>query len=102
MCGCAALGTLCGDCQMITPGLAARASWPSPTNYDPTLHRRYAPGMGAVVPFAQTNASVYQREQPPGLGQVVLGWGWTLGDAASLALVVLAGLTIYKEFGRRR
>ena len=78
MCGCQAWQE-CVDCQARTPGLGARGSWPVPTNYDPTLHRRY------------------------GMGEVVLGTtGWTLGDVASLALVVLAGMSVWKGLNGRR
>ena len=72
MCGCQT-GQECPDCQTRTPGLAAR--WAYPTNYDPTLHRRY------------------------GLGEIQLGaTGWTLGDAASAALIVLAIIAVRKEW----
>lgn len=95
MCGCST-GQECADCQARTPGLGAQ--WAHPTNYDPTLHRRYA-GMGAAVPIAQTNALIYQRPQAPGMGEITLGdSGWTLGDLASAALIVLAVIAIRKEW----
>lgn len=81
MCGCGT-GQTCTDCQAHMPGLAGRASWATPTNYDPTLHRRYA---------------------YPGMGEVMIGSsGWTLGDVASLALVVLAGMSVWKGMNGRR
>ena len=80
MCGCST-GQECTDCQARTPGLAAR--WGYPTNYDPTLHRRYNVG----VPGQS------------GFGEIQLGTtGWTLGDAASAALIVLAFIAIRKEW----
>lgn len=77
------------------------ARWASTTNYDPTLHRRY--GYGAVVRADQTNPLVYQRPQPRGMGEVMLGsTGWALSDVASLALVVLAGMAVWKGFNGKR
>lgn len=107
MCGCGGgqeYGHECPDCQVAPsslgriigggPGLGAR--WASTTNYDRTLHRRY--GIGAVVPLNRTNPLLYQRPQPPGLGEVMLGSsGWALSDVASLGLIVLAGLALWKE-----
>lgn len=80
MCGCHT-GQECADCQARQPGLAAR--WAYPTNYDPTLHRRYSVG----VPGQS------------GFGEIQLGsTSWTLGDAASAALIVLAIIAIRKEW----
>lgn len=78
------------------------ARWAVPTNYDTEAHRRYVananlPGMGALLPLTQTNALRYQRPQAPGMGEVMIGSsGWTLGDVASLALVVLAAMSVWK------
>lgn len=107
MCGCGGgseYGHECPDCQTAPsslgriigagPGLGAR--WASTTNYDPTLHRRY--GLGAVVPLRQTNAMQYQRLQPLGLGEIALGdSGWMLSDVASLGLILLAAIAVWKE-----
>ena len=62
----------CGGC-IAPPGMGA--VWAVPTNYDWTSHRRYVPGMGEVV-----------------LGDS----GWTLGDVASLSLIILAGVSLYR------
>lgn len=90
MCGCST-GQECTDCQARTPGMGVyvpkmpglAARWGYPTNYDPTLHRRYNVG----VPGQS------------GFGEIQLGTtGWTLGDAASAALIVLAFIAIRKEW----
>ena len=109
------LGELCGDCQTpVVPFVSVDllnnrwgfsgmgAHWATPTNYDAVLHRRY--GMGRVVPYNATNASVYQRPQPRGMGEIAIGTsGWMLSDVASLALVVLAAMSVWKGMnGRRR
>lgn len=79
MCGCHD-GHVCADCQAVMPGLGAR--WATPTNYDPTHHRRYTYG---------------------GMGEVLIGSsGWTLGDMASVALIVLAGMSVWKGLNGRR
>lgn len=96
MCGCGT-GQTCTDCQTVSLG----AVWAYPTAYDPLAHRRYATGMGTVIQLGQTNAAIYQREQAPGMGEIVLGGGWTLGDVASLALVVLAGMSVWKGLNGR-
>src|SRR5260370_39938412 len=95
------LGEICGDCQSpVVPFVSVDllnnrwgfsgglgAHWASPTNYDPTLHRRY--GYGRVVSRNVTNTMQYQRPQPHGMGEIALGTsGWMLSDVASLALVV--------------
>jgi hypothetical protein len=104
MCGCG-FGQLCGDCQASRP---MEARWAVPTNYETTAHRRYVananlPGMGAVLSHRQTNPMIYQRPQAPGMGEVMIGSsGWTLGDVASLALVVLAGMSVWKGMNGRR
>jgi hypothetical protein len=114
MCGCVT-GQTCTDCQavpvysvdLLNNRWGFGAQWAYPTNYDPLAHRRYSavmnrPGMGAVIQLGQTNASIYQREQAPGMGEITLGGGWTLGDVASLALVVLAGMSVWKGLNGRR
>jgi hypothetical protein len=68
------------------------------------LHRRYEqPSLGAArVPLNTTNALRYQRPQSPGLGEVPLGTsGWMLSDVASLALVVLAAMSVWKGMNGR-
>lgn len=91
MCGCQS-GVACSDCQEHLPGLAAK--WAVPTNYDPALHRRYLPHLGAYTP----NQSPMHVMGMRGFGEVMLGSsGWTLGDAASLALIIFTALSIWKE-----
>lgn len=91
MCGCES-GHTCTDCQIALPGLAAK--WAVPTNYDPALHRHYLPHMGAY----SLNQSPMKVMGMRGFGEVMLGdSGWTLGDAASLALIVLTAFSIWKE-----
>ena len=113
MCGCG-MGQVCGDCQAVgprSPLAGMGAAWRYPTNYDPESHRRY--GLGRVVSLNKTDAVVYERPQPPGMGSIIdstargglgsLGEvpigssGWMLSDVASLGLVVLAGLALWKE-----
>jgi hypothetical protein len=79
------------------------AHWATPTNYDPVLHRRYEqPSLGRVVPLNTTNASRYQRPQSPGMGEIPIGTsGWMLSDVASLALVVLAAMSVWKGMNGR-
>ena len=93
MCGCHT-GQECADCQARTPGIGMyvrkmpglAARWAYPTNYDPTLHRRYSVGIPGQSGFR-------------GFGEIQLGsTGWTLGDAASAALIVLAVIAIRKEW----
>lgn len=83
MCGC---GGGCADCQagvgslrrIIATDPSFGARWAVPTNYDPALHRRY------------------------GMGDVAIGSsGWMLSDVASLGLIVLAGIAVWKEIRRR-
>lgn len=122
MCGCGT-GQVCGDCQAVPvysvdllnnrwgfgriigegPGLGAR--WAVPTNYDPALHRHYTEGssgaFGRVVSLNKSDALVYQRPQPAALGEIALGEsGWMLSDVASLGLIVLAAIAVWKEIRR--
>lgn len=91
MCGCES-GRVCTDCQAAPVGFGAK--WAVPTNYDPELHRRYTANLGTYV----RNQSPMHVMGMRGFGEVMLGSsGWTLGDAASLALIVLTAFSIWKE-----
>jgi len=49
------------------------------------------------------NTMQYQRPQPHGMGEIALGTsGWMLSDVASLALVVLAAMSVWKGMNGRR
>jgi len=109
------LGELCGDCHVV-PVVSADllnnrwgfgglgAHWATPTNYDPVLHRRYGVGAyGRIVRLNTTDTTRYQRLQAPGMGEIALGTsGWMLSDVASLALVVLAAMSVWKGMNGRR